>query len=186
MLLFSQLVIQTPTTLAAQPTDSLSPIPIQSYLTLPIKQFPNRTKQALEAEAFNARRAALAAQQAQAAQLAAEQAREAQIASETVPAPSNAQCVAWMQQAGINDIPNALLVINRESGCNPDNWNGKSRGVPLSANTSCGIAQELPCGKWPGAWNDPIAGLEAAQNYVMNRYGGWAGAWQHELDFGWY
>ena len=70
-------------------------------------------------------------------------------------------------------IPQAMWlyvdsIVTRESGWNPNAVN-KSSGA-------CGLGQQLPCGKWAGAWNDPIAALKAMTIYVDNRYGGWAGA----------
>ena len=67
-------------------------------------------------------------------------------------------------------------IVSRESGWNPNavNPNGGA----------CGLGQQLPCGKWAGAWNDPIAALVAMQCYVTARYGGWAGAYSYWLAHG--
>ena len=78
--------------------------------------------------------------------------------------------VTWMTQAG---IPQHFWVyvdaiVTRESGWNP---NAVNRG-----SGACGLGQQLPCGKWAGAWNDPVAALVAMTGYVNSRYGGWAGA----------
>lgn len=59
-------------------------------------------------------------------------------------------------------------IVSRESGWNPNAVN-RSSGA-------CGLGQQLPCGKWTGAWNDPVAALVAMTGYVNARYGGWAGA----------
>lgn len=66
------------------------------------------------------------------------------------------------------------FIVQHESGWNPNavNTNGGA----------CGLGQQLPCGKWAGAWNDPVAALVAMNGYV-NRYGGWAGAYSHWLAY---
>lgn len=85
----------------------------------------------------------------------------------------------WMAAAG---IPQALwgyvdYIVSRESGWNPNAVN-RSSGA-------CGLGQQLPCGKWAGAWNDPIAALQAMNGYV-GRYGGWAGAVAFWQAHNWY
>lgn len=65
-------------------------------------------------------------------------------------------------------MQSAYTLIMKESGCNPNAVN------PYSG--ACGIGQQLPCGKWPHAWNDPIGGIIDMQNYVFERYGSWASA----------
>ncbi len=77
-------------------------------------------------------------------------------------------CAEWMTQAGITDPGNAIILINRESGCNPSATN-RSSGA-------CGIGQQLPCGKWDHPWNDPVGGMIDMQEYVVARYGSWANA----------
>ena len=42
--------------------------------------------------------------------------------------------------------------IAKESKCDPNAVNPSSG--------ACGIGQQLPCGKWAGAWNDPVASLQ--------------------------
>lgn len=80
----------------------------------------------------------------------------------------------WMRAAGIPESQWGYVdfIVSHESGWNPNAVN-RSSGA-------CGLGQQLPCGKWAGAWNDPVAALVAMNGYV-NRYGGWAGAvafWQ--------
>jgi len=87
-------------------------------------------------------------------------------------------CSEWMTQAGITDLGNAIILINRESSCNPNSVN-KSSGA-------CGIGHQLPCGKWPHTWNDPVGGMIDMQNYVIGRYGSWAGAVGFSNTHGWY
>lgn len=110
---------------------------------------------------------------------AAEEARKVEearvIASQPVAAPTpppsqGGSKEAWMAAAG---IPSNLWgyvdsIVSRESGWNPNAVN-RSSGA-------CGLGQQLPCGKWAGAWNDPVAALVAMTGYVNARYGGWAGA----------
>lgn len=87
-------------------------------------------------------------------------------------------CASWMAQAGITDTASAYKLIMRESGCNPHarNPNGGA----------CGIGQQLPCGKWPHAWNDPVGGMIDMQNYVISSYGSWANALAHSYSHNWY
>lgn len=88
----------------------------------------------------------------------------------TIPAGN---CADWMNGAGITDQSVAILVINKESGCNPNAVNPSSG--------ACGIGQQYPCGKWPHAWNDPVGGLVDMQAYVYGKYGTWENAWASEL-----
>jgi hypothetical protein len=81
----------------------------------------------------------------------------------------SAVCHEWMQAAGIVDQAIAYRLIMAESGCNPNSVN------PYSG--ACGIGQQLPCGKWPHQWNDPVGAMIDMQNYVFERYGSWANAW---------
>ena len=76
----------------------------------------------------------------------------------------------WMRAAGIPEAhwPFVDSIVTRESGWNPNAVN-RSSGA-------CGLGQQLPCGKWAGAWNDPVSALKAMTIYVNARYGGWAGA----------
>lgn len=85
-------------------------------------------------------------------------------------APVGGTKADWMRAAGIpeNEWSYVDSIVTRESGWNPNAVN-KSSGA-------CGLGQQLPCGKWAGAWNDPVAALRAMSGYVKARYGGWAGA----------
>lgn len=101
--------------------------------------------------------------------------------SKTTPAkvaPVSGSCRDWMKQAGITDMETAYKLIMKESGCNPNAVNPSSG--------ACGIGQQLPCGKWSHAWNDPVGGMIDMQNYVFNRYGSWSAAWSHSQAHGWY
>lgn len=89
-----------------------------------------------------------------------------------------AQCPGWLAQAGIPATATVLELIRRESTCNPNAVNPSSG--------ACGIGQQLPCGKWAGQWNDPIAGLQGMNSYVMGRYGSWEAALAFHDRNNWY
>lgn len=76
----------------------------------------------------------------------------------------------WLAASGIPQSDWAYVdsIVQRESGWNPNAVN-KGSGA-------CGLGQQLPCGKWAGAWNDPVAALQAQYEYVKGRYGSYAGA----------
>ena len=76
----------------------------------------------------------------------------------------------WMTAAGIPQHEWSYVdsIVSRESGWNPNAVNPSSG--------ACGLGQQLPCGKWAGAWNDPVAALKAQYGYVIERYGGYAQA----------
>lgn len=67
-----------------------------------------------------------------------------------------------------SDIPAAISIASRESGCRPTARNASSG--------ACNVFQELPCGKWGGLSNTD-AHIRGAINYANNRYGGWWGAY---------
>lgn len=75
-------------------------------------------------------------------------------------------CASWIREAGVTDVANAMFLINKESGCNPNAVNPSSG--------ACGIPQALPCSKIAGL--NPVGQIRWMQNYVNARYGGWAGA----------
>lgn len=85
----------------------------------------------------------------------------------------------WLRAAGIPEEVWGYVdfIVTRESGWNPNAVN-RSSGA-------CGLGQQLPCGKWAGAWNDPVAALVAMNGYVA-RYGGWAGAVAFWQSHNWY
>lgn len=81
----------------------------------------------------------------------------------------------WLRASGIPESQWWAVdyIVSRESSWNPNAVN-KSSGA-------CGLGQQLPCGKWAGAWNDPVAALKAQYGYVNARYGGYPQAvafWQ--------
>ena len=115
-----------------------------------------------------AKKANALAQAAKAAESVA--ARVVPHAQASAPAPVTGTKADWMRAAGIPEAHWSYVdsIVSRESGWNPNAVN-KSSGA-------CGLGQQLPCGKWAGAWNDPVAALKAMTGYVNARYGGWAGA----------
>jgi uncharacterized protein YabE (DUF348 family) len=91
----------------------------------------------------------------------------------------------WMRMAGISesDFGYVNYIVSHESGWNPNSVNRKSG--------ACGLGQQYPCGKWAGAWNDPIAALKAMSSYVCSKkfavYGSsscWANAYSYWQDHG--
>lgn len=89
------------------------------------------------------------------------------------------QCYAWAAQAGVPMDAAGIALINKESKCDPNAVNPSSG--------ACGIGQQLPCGKWAGAWNDPVASLQGMWSYVQARYqGSWAVALAFHNAHNWY
>lgn len=76
----------------------------------------------------------------------------------------------WLKASGIPESEWWAVdsIVSRESSWNPNAVNPSSG--------ACGLGQQLPCGKWDGAWNDPVAALKAQYKYVKDRYGGYAQA----------
>lgn len=114
---------------------------------------------------------------AEKARLAAIEASEASKLDKAVkaiiPAPQVAHaasggCGDWIQQAGITDVANATWLINKESGCRTSAVNPSSG--------ACGIPQALPCSKLGAARGNPVEEIKWMNNYVVARYGSWAGA----------
>ena len=87
-------------------------------------------------------------------------------------------CSEWLAKAGVNDTANAIWLINKESGCNPNAVNQSSG--------ACGVAQELPCGKSGCSLGDGACQVAWMQRYVFARYGSWANAVAHSQAVGWY
>lgn len=73
----------------------------------------------------------------------------------------------WLAASGIPESEWWAVdsIVSRESSWNPNAVNPSSG--------ACGLGQQLPCGKWAGAWNDPVAALKAQYQYVIDRYGGY-------------
>lgn len=122
---------------------------------------------------------------------ALEAARQAELVIQAAPIPQptykapvkvvvqvSGNCESWMAAAGITDRASAYALIMRESGCNPNSVN--------TSSGSCGIGQQLPCGKWPHQWNDPVGAMIDMQNYVFSTYGSWANALGHSYRMNWY
>lgn len=94
-----------------------------------------------------------------AAQVAVEPTRAAPVAAAITGDKSS-----WLASSGIpaDQWEYVDSIVTRESGWNPSAVN-KSSGA-------CGLGQQLPCGKWAGAWNDPVAALTAMNGYATGRY----------------
>lgn len=146
------------------------------FVKKPVATFPDRSEQYKQAVAQDNARAE------QARLEAARQAELARVVNTPTPQQNTPQtalsgsCVDWLRQAGVEDISNALILINRESGCNPNSIN-RSSGA-------CGIPQALPCSKL--GTSDPVKQIIWMNNYVLNRYGSWASAVSHSNSMGWY
>lgn len=87
---------------------------------------------------------------------------------------------SWLKASGIPESQWQYVdyIVSKESSWNPSAVN-KSSGA-------CGLGQQLPCGKWAGAWNDPVAALKAQYGYVKGRYGGYAQAYSFWQKNSWY
>lgn len=134
---------------------------------------PLRAKQAAGARLARER---VSAEEARQRQL--EQEREVQPAQVLVSPGSHTD---WVRAAGIDPVSWGYVdyIVTRESGWNPCAYNPGQSNCSAMPTSACGIGQQLPCGKWAGAWNDPVAGLRGMDGYVKARYGGWAGAYQY-------
>ena len=87
-------------------------------------------------------------------------------------------CASWMAGAGITDTANAMILIRKESNCNP-------RAVNRSSG-ACGVAQELPCGKSGCQLGDGACQVKWMNGYVAQRYGSWANAVAWHRSHNWY
>lgn len=96
----------------------------------------------------------------------------------TAVASASGSCPSWIAAAGIADVASANELIRRESGCNPYAIN-KSSG-------SCGVAQELPCGKSGCALGDGACQVRWMNSYVVGRYGSWGNAVAFHNAHNWY
>lgn len=129
----------------------------------------NRQKQELEKQ--------LQAKKEQQARLAV-LAKQKAVAQQPARVSVSGTCSEWIQSAGIRDVGNAIELIRRESGCNPNAVN-RSSGA-------CGIAQELPCGKSGCKLGDGACQVAWMNRYVMSRYGSWSAAVAHHNAKNWY
>lgn len=87
-------------------------------------------------------------------------------------------CADWIASAGISDTASAMTLIGRESGCDPN--------VVNQSSGSCGVAQELPCGKSGCSLGDGACQVRWMNSYVIGRYGSWSAALAHSYSFNWY
>ena len=86
----------------------------------------------------------------------------------------------WLIASGIPESSWTYVdyIISHESGWNPNAVNASSG--------ACGLGQQLPCGKWPHTWNDPVGALIDANSYALQRYGSWANAYSFWLASSWW
>ena len=116
------------------------------------------------------------------AKVEAKKAEEARIAVSKPPVgiavAQAGSCHDWMVQAGVTDLDNAYTLIMRESGCRPNATNVSSGAF--------GIPQSLPASKIAHCGSDPVCQIQWMQDYVVRRYGSWAGALAHSNSHGWY
>lgn len=86
----------------------------------------------------------------------------------------------WLSAAGIPESQWTYVdyIITRESGWNPNAVNASSG--------ACGLAQQLPCGKWSHTWNDPVGALIDANSYAISRYGSWSAAYNFWVANHWW
>lgn len=107
---------------------------------------------------------------------------KAQVRVASATYPGTTQCLAWIKEAGITDTRNAIILINRESGCRVNATN-KSSGA-------YGIGQALPATKMASFGADyrtnPITQLRWMNHYCIKRYGSWEKAVAHSNLRGWY
>ena len=96
--------------------------------------------------------------------------------------PESDECATWVRQAGVSeaDVPYAIDIIYRESGCRVDAAN---------ASGAYGIPQALPGSKMAAAGADwetnPVTQIRWMSGYV-SRYGGWQEAINFWYAHGWY
>lgn len=90
---------------------------------------------------------------------------EENAATVAIPAPQSNTPEAWMNAANIpqSEQEGYKELVARESSWNPHAVNPSSG--------SCGLAQELPCGKSGCQTGDPVCQLEWMRRYVKGRYG---------------
>lgn len=87
----------------------------------------------------------------------------------------------WLKESGIPEDQWKYVdyIVSKESGWNPNATN------PSSA--ACGLAQALPCSKISGKGGyDPVTALKWQYNYVNERYGGYAQAYEFWSVNRWY
>lgn len=101
-------------------------------------------------------------------------------AVKTPPVASGGSKEQWMAQAGIpqSDWQYVDYIVSHESG-----W--KSSSINPSSG-SCGLLQQLPCGKWSHQWDDPVGALIDGTQYANERYGSWAGAFSAWTNKHWW
>lgn len=102
------------------------------------------------------------------------------IATKIEPSKYTGQKLLWLEQSGIpkTDWDYVDYIVSKESSWRPTAVN-KSSGA-------CGLAQQLPCGKWLGDWENPVLALKNQYIYVTQRYGSYANAVKFWKNNNWY
>lgn len=109
----------------------------------------------------------------------------AQPQSEYVPSGNQYQ---WLLESGIpQQYWRAVdYIVSRESGWKPCAYYPSKNDCSASPSTACGLVQQLPCGKIPADWRDPVAALKWQYQYVTEKYGGYPQAmlyWQEHGNY---
>jgi uncharacterized protein YabE (DUF348 family) len=93
---------------------------------------------------------------------------------------SSTEKIKWLKAAGIpeEDWGYVDYIVSKESTWRPDAVN-KSSGA-------CGLVQALPCSKLGANWSDPVVALKWQFQYVVERYGGYRGAYDFWVKNKWY
>lgn len=100
-----------------------------------------------------------------------------------VPATASGNNIDWLKSSDINpaDYNYVDYIMTHESHWNPSDvsYNGC-----VGLGQSCGYPPPLEgaCPDWQG---DPVCQLDFFNAY-SGRYGGWAGAYAHEVNYGWW
>lgn len=92
-------------------------------------------------------------------------------------APAAAPAVVAAVVSGCGDNFYANYIYMHESGCNTGAVN------PIGA---CGIGQALPCSKMGCSLADYACQNNYFTGYATSTYGGWAGAYNHWLEYSWW
>ncbi|MGI8470306.1 MAG: transglycosylase SLT domain-containing protein [Pyrinomonadaceae bacterium] len=104
--------------------------------------------------------------------------------TETSGRSSSQDCNELSRQAGIaeTDIPFAVNIFTKESGCRPTAVNKSSKAT--------GICQSLPASKMATAGTDyltnPLTQIKWCNSYAISRYGSWQNAWNFWQTHRWW
>lgn len=96
----------------------------------------------------------------------------------------------WLKASGIpeSDWQYVDYIVSRESGWQPCAYYPSKNDCSAKPTTACGLAQSLPCGKQSkyGHWTDPVANLKWQYDYIKDRYGSYANAYNFWTKNKWY